>query len=195
MQNKNLYICKKIKIHNMKKYILALLMISMSVTGCKDDKKEAEKTVEKVDNSFKVSFNLILKKDDNIHLYFTEDGTLNFNEKNSLWMPLKGSDAPQEISFSLPVDVSPTHLRVDFGAGVNEQQSDVEIKSFKMKYFDKEVVANGVSFFDYFYPNESNTTVVKGTSILKRLDKKQSGGPMVYPQTLLTEKISTMIKG
>lgn len=179
----------------MKKHILALLIISMAVIGCKDDKKVEEEKAPKVDNFFKVSFDLIIKKDDNIHLYYTQDGTLNFNEKNSIWVPLKGSETVQTITFNLPEDVVPTHLRVDFGAGINEQQSGVDIKSFAMNYFDKKVIANGLSFFDYFYINESNTKVDKGTSILQRLDKKQSGGPMVYPQTLLTQKIQEMTKG
>jgi hypothetical protein len=179
----------------MKKHILAILIISMSFVGCKDEKKAEEEQAPKVDNFFKATFDLVIKKDDDLHLYYTEDGTLNFNEKNSVWAHVKGSDAVQAVTFNLPEGAVPTHLRVDFGSGVNEQQSDVEIKTFTMNYFDKKVVANGLSFFDYFYINESNTAVDKGTSILKRLDKKQNGGPMVYPQALLTQKIQEMTKG
>jgi len=179
----------------MKKHILTILILSITFIGCKNDKKTEVKEEPKMDNFFKVSFDLIIKKDDNLHLYYTEDGTLNFNEKNSIWVAIKGSDNPQTVTFNLPPDVIPTHLRVDFGAGVNEAQSDVDIKSFTMNYFDKKVVANGLSFFDYFYINESNTKVEKGSTVLQRLDKKQSGGPMVYPQTLLTQKIQEMVKG
>lgn len=179
----------------MKKHILAIFIISMSFIGCKDDKKVEEENAPKVDNFLKVSFDLIIKKDDDIHLYYTEDGTLNFNEKNSIWVHISGSDAIQKVTFNLPEDIIPTHLRADFGAGVNEQQSDVDIKSFEMNYFDKKVVAKGLSFFDYFYVNESNTKVDKGTTILQRLDKKQNGGPMVYPMTLLTQKLEEMTKG
>lgn len=178
----------------MKERILILLIISIFISSCKNEKKEALEKEAKVDNSFNVSFDFILKKDDDIHLYYTTDGTLNFNENNSLWLPIKGSENAQTLTFSLPDDVIPTHLRVDFGAGINEQQSDVDIKSFTMKYYDKKVVANGLAFFDYFYINESNTKKDEGTTVLRRLDQKQSGGPMVYPQTLLTDKIKEMTK-
>ena len=173
----------------MKKIILAFILLAF--IGCKEEKKE-EKKVEIP--TFNVSFNLILQKDDKIHLYYTQDGTVNFNEDNSSWVDLKGSNTPQTITFKLPQDVFPTNLRVDFGSGVNELQSDVDLKSFTMEYAGKKVLAEGNKIFEFFYINESNTKRLEGTTILKKLDKKQAVGPMLYPHTLLTEKAKELVK-
>ena len=184
------------------KYKLTLLLVTiLALTSCKDEKKSGsvKDTAVVEANSdksvFKVSFDLIIKKDDNLHLYYTEDETINFNEKMSIWMPVKGSENAQTVTFKLPEAASPTHIRVDFGFGKNESQSDVELKTFKMDYYGQQVVANGTSIFDYFYPNKDNTEIVSGTSILKRLKKDQESGPMLYPQIQLSKKIKEMTLG
>ena len=185
----------------MKLRLTVLLMAILSLASCKDDKKGADTkeapaaVVDKENDIFKVSFDLILKKDDNLHLYYTEDGTINFNEKSSVWMPIIGSDKVQTITFKLPKDVLPTALRVDFGFEKNEAQSDVELKAFKMNYFGQEAVAEGTAIFDYFYPNKGNTEIVPGTSTLKRLKKDQPSGPTLYPQIPLSEKLKQMTVG
>lgn len=176
------------------------LVAFIALTSCKDDKKEAEAkeapAVEVADDgSLKVSFDLIVKKDDNFHIFYTEDGTVNFNEKQSIWMPVKGSDNVQTVTFKLPEAASPTHLRVDFGFGKNEAQSDVELKTFKMNYFGQEVVTEGASILEYFYPNKDNTEISPGTATLKRLKKDQESGPMLYPQIKLSDKIKEMATG
>ena len=161
--------------------------------SCKNDKNTKNESL-KIEASkdydlFKVSFDLIIKKDDNFHLYYTEDGSINFIEKTSIWLPVKGSDKQQTITFVFPKDVIPTHLRVDLGFGKNEDQSDVELKHFLMSYFDKTILVKENDILNYFYPNKLTTTVVNGTCTLKRLSKNQDVGPMLYPQILLTEKI------
>ena len=110
-------------------------------------------------------------------------------------MPIKGSDKPQDVTFSLPDNVIPTHLRVDFGYGKNIEQSDVDLKSFSIKYYDKKIEANGVDILKYFYPFEAKTTIESGTSILKRAKKDQETGPILYPHILLSEKIKEITKG
>lgn len=186
----------------MKLRTLIALTVFLTFLSCK---KEAEETVDKTDSTatevevdkdlLKVSFDLIIKKDDNLHLYYTEDGSINFDEKQSLWVPIKGSESAQKVTFKLPKDVYPTALRVDFGFGKNVEQSDVELKTFSMNYFDKKVEANGVEILNYFYPMKENTEVTPGTSTLKRLNKDQESGPILYPQILLSNKIKEMTQG
>ena len=89
----------------------------------------------------------------------------------------------------------PTHIRVDFGLGKNETQSDVELVSFSINYFDKVIDAKGVEIFNYFYPNKTSTSVSDGTAILKRLKKDQDAGPMLYPHILLTKKLKEISMG
>lgn len=47
---------------------------------------------------------MVVKKDDNMHLYYTQDGSINFDEKQSVWMPV-GNESAQEVTFKLPKDV------------------------------------------------------------------------------------------
>ena len=182
----------------------ALIALTFFITflSCK---KETEEKVNKNDSTeiqvevdedlLKVSFELIIKKDDNLHLYYTEDGSINFDEKQSLWVPVKGSENVQKVTFKLPKDVYPTALRVDFGFGKNVEQSDVELKTFSMNYFDEKVEANGVDILNYFYPMKENNLITPGTTTLKRLNKDQESGPILYPQILLSEKIKELTQG
>lgn len=182
----------------MKSKLSAILIIAVVLFSCKDDKnkinKEDSNSKIEANNFFKVSLDLIVLKDDNFHLYYTEDGTINFNEKQSIWFPIKGGEKVQEVVYKLPVDVIPTHLRLDFGFGKNETQSDVVIKSFKMNYFDKNFQVNDTKIFDYFSPNELSTIIDKSSSTLKRLKKDQETGPSLYPQIILVEEIAKLTK-
>jgi hypothetical protein len=167
-----------------------ILFISIFLFSCKN-----EKTVEPVKekNSVKITFGLIVKKDDKMHLYYTQDGTLNFDEKNTVWSSATGSDAVQDVVFELPEDVIPTHIRVDFGSGVNVDQSNVELKTFKINYFAKKFETSGVSILQYFYPMEANTKIAPGTATLERLNKNQASGPILYPHIALTNKLKEII--
>ena len=49
-----------------------------------------------------------------------------------MWMAIKGSEAPQDIVFTLPKDVLPTQLRLDFG--MTKDQAPIIINSFSMNY-------------------------------------------------------------
>lgn len=182
----------------MKIRLIILGFAFLSLVSCKDDKPkgEAQPAAQEVKNEdfLKVSFDLIVKKDDNMHLYYTQDETINFDEKNSLWVPVKGSDNVQELTFNLPKDVFPTHLRVDLGYGKNEQQSDIELKSFRMKYGEKTFEVKDTIIFNYFYPNKDNTVVVPKTAILKRKSKDQGSGPMLYPHEPLTNQLKLIVQ-
>ena len=115
----------------MKSKILFIALLSILIS-CKTDKKETEDAVtvetEKNVDLFKVSFDLVIKKDDNLHLYYTQDGSIVFNEKNSVWLPVTGKESVQKVTFNLPKDVLPTHIRVDFGIGKNAQSTRRELR-------------------------------------------------------------------
>lgn len=186
----------------MKTKALIVFLFVLAFTSCK---KEMETKQESSQESvvapqdadkelFKVSFDLVVKKDDNMHLYYTEDGSINFDEKHSVWFPVKGSENPQEVMFKLPKDVLPTALRVDFGYGKNEAQSDVTLKAFRMKYLDKVFEVKDTMIFNYFYPNKENTVVPFKTAILQRKSKDQPIGPILYPHEPLTVELKKMIQ-
>ena len=129
-----------------------------------------------------------------MHLYYTEDGSINFDEKKSIWAEVKGNDNVQTVQFKLPKEVLPTHLRVDLGYGKNEKQSDLDLKSFKMEYLDKKFEAKDTMIFNYFYENKDNTIRVSKTAVLQRKDKSQESGPMLYPHTTLTDELNKLVK-
>lgn len=174
------------------KNALVILILSLSIFSCKN--KSEENAVPKNNNGFNVAFDLIAKKDDNFHIYYTEDNTINFTEEKSLWLPFKGSDAEQEVRFILPEEVIPTNLRVDFGYGVNKEQSDIVLKKFKMKYFDKTFEVKDSLIFYYFYPNKDNTILDNTHATLKRIKSDQATAPSLYPNTPLSEEILKMVK-
>jgi hypothetical protein len=180
------------------KNLAVVFLMALAVISCKDGKKtdDAINVAETpiVENGFKVAFDLIAKKDDNFHLYYTEDNTINFTEEKSLWLPFKGSDAEQEVKFVLPEDIIPTNFRVDFGYGVNKEQSDIVLKKFKMKYYDKTFEVKDSLIFYYFYPNKDNTILDNTHATLKRIKPDQATAPSIYPNTPLSEEILKMVK-
>jgi hypothetical protein len=183
----------------MKLRIATVLFLTLIAFSCKKEgekQQEASKEVnQEIDKDLiKVSFDLIVKENDNMHLYYTEDGSINFDEKNSIWTEVKGSENVQTVLFKLPKDVLPTHLRIDFGYGKNEKQSDLDLKNFKIEYLDKNFEVKDNMIFNYFYENKENTIRVSNTAILKRKDKSQESGPMIYPHIALTEELNKIIK-
>lgn len=183
----------------MKLRIAAVFLLVITLFSCKNEKLSPEgkapDAAEKKDDFFRVAFDLVIQKDDNMHLYYTLDGSSNFTEEQSVWMPVKGSDKPQEVVFTLPEDIIPALVRVDFGYGKNEAQSDVELKAFRMTYQGKKMEAVGQNIFTYFTPFETFTEVVPNTTTLKRAKKDQATGPILYPLLPQTEKINEITSG
>lgn len=179
------------------KNLLAIFLITLAVISCKDDKK-TEHTVAtpeaKVEKRFKVAFDLIAKKNDNFHLYYTEDGSINFEEEKSVWLEFKGSDKEQEVSFFIPEDVIPTNFRIDFGYGENKEQSDIVLKKFKMAYYGKTFESKDSLIFNYFYPNKENTILDNTHATLKRVSPDQKTAPSLYPHATLVEEINKLVK-
>lgn len=164
----------------MKKHFLVILIITISIIGCKDDKKATEdKKEEVVNNQFKVTLNLLIKKNDTIHVYYTEDNTSNFNEESSIWTPVSGKDVAQDVVVELPKDVFPTQFRIDLG--VNRENEKVGLKGIKFNYLKKEFDINEKSIYTYFRVNTDNSILDPVTNELSRKDPKVAAGACLYP--------------
>lgn len=184
------------------KVILTSLFLSLVFVSCKKEEPKNEEAkpvevVEKVDpNAFKVIFDVVAKKDDKFHLYYTEDGTINFPEEKSIWVDVKGNPNSQPVVFNFPEDVIPTQLRIDFNT--DQQEESIQVKSFKMTYFGKTFEANGVHFFDYFGPNLETVTILdKENVVFKPLLKEGAkyAPPSFYPsQEALKNRIDEVTK-
>ncbi|WP_293891784.1 hypothetical protein [Flavobacterium sp.] len=163
----------------------------IALLSCKNDVKQAEeaKPAEVKEKQFLVTLDLIAKKDDNMHLYYTQDKSINFEETESVWAQIKGSDNVQQVVFKLPEDVIPTDFRIDLGYGKNVEQTEIVLKKMTFNYLDKMFVASGADIFNYFYPNQENTIVDKSTGVLKRKTVDQVTAPSIYPHTTLEEEL------
>ena len=183
----------------MKLNIITLALLILSFGSCKNDGKlndpKSSSQQIKGDDVFRVKFNLTLKKDDNLCLYYTHDGSINFNDKETVWIPLKGNETAQDIVFELPESVIPSFIRIDFGSGKNLEQSDVALKVFEMSYNGKISKSNGAEILNYFVPFEPYTKVTPNTSVLQRLKKDQTAGPILYPKETQTAKINELTRG
>ncbi|MFY7743626.1 MAG: hypothetical protein ACOVQR_13325 [Flavobacterium sp.] len=165
------------------KSILLLFFVSLTFVNCKNDGKQSEtdnqtQEVETNKNVFKVAINVLVKKNDNFCLLYTEDGTINFKE--GVWQEVKGSDNEQIVEFSLPDDVFPSQLRLDLGQ--NLDQEDIVIKTVTFSYLDNSRVLEGPQIGVFFRPDDSKCTFDYSTGLVKALivqGVKQA--PSLYP--------------
>lgn len=174
------------------KFLIPALFLSSVLLSCKDDKKKDEgKTEEKVE-TFDVSLNMIVKKDDNFQIFYTDEATPNFDEIKSMWLPVKGSETAQDIVFHLPEDVIPTNVRVDLGN--NAQQLPMKFNAFKMKYYDKSYELKDSLILTNFVIGEQLQYDKKTSILTPNQGKAKVYDPLLYPQDNLKDEIVKLIK-
>ena len=164
--------------------ILSILLVSVFFTGCKNDKSvdslEVVKPEVAVDNTFKVTLNVIVKKDDDFALFYTEDGTCDFKD-TPIWQGVKGNENSQEIKYTLPNDVYPTQLRLDFG--LKKDQEDITLRSVILEYKDKRKQISGAELITFVRADDSKCTFDPNTGLIKALVKNgEKQSPSLYPQ-------------
>jgi len=175
---------------------LIFILTALIVIGCKNDKTGNEEqpqqpTAPAGNEFFRITLDVIAKKDDAFHVFYTEDGGVDFVEENSVWVEFKGSDASQQLVFDLPKDRIPSQLRIDFGL---KDQGDIKINKLNMSYMGKETTISGQDFFKFFRPNEGNTIIDIPAQTLKAKPAEKFSGPSVYPTELLAPEIDKIIK-
>lgn len=165
------------------KFVL-LLVVALSVISCKNETTTETKKEEAVmpTNSFKVTVNVVVKKDDDFCLLYTQDGTINF--KDGVWKGVKGSNNEQAVEFFLPEDVYPTQLRLDLGR--NKEQEDIEIKSVKFDYLGNLLELVGPQVGVFFRADGSKCTYDYERGIVKAIMKgNERQSPSLYPHELV----------
>lgn len=171
----------------MKTKALAILLMIFTFVGCKNEKKEEVKIIEEKSNSFTITLNATVIKDDSFHIYYNEDGSANFTEENSVWAEFKGSNSPQKITFKLPEDVYPNQLRIDFG--VNKNQENIIFNNISFLYNDNNLDMNWEVFLSNFWPNELNTKIDRPAQTIIPIKSENYFGPSFYP----TESLKTSL--
>lgn len=181
------------------KLFFASLILFVTFASCKkeasqnrDEVKSAE--VETQKNNFQVTLTATVKTDDNFQLYYSQDAyEVPYKEENSVWMTVKANENPQDIVFNLPEDVIPNYVRIDFGT--NEDQKEIIIKNFKMKYYSKSFEAKDSLFFNYFIPNDCVKIVDKKNSIVQTFKTKEGKyDPLFYSEKALYDQIQLIVK-
>lgn len=171
------------KIDMKTKFVSALILLTVLFSGCKNEKSVDDLKVvipEVVDNTFKVVIDVIVKKDDDFALYYTEDGTINFYNIEPVWQGVKGSENSQQVTFIVPEDVSPTEVRLDFG--LKNEQEDIILKNFTISYKGKTFNASGADIFKYFVADENQCTADPATGTIKaKVKDGKRLTPSLYP--------------
>lgn len=181
------------------KNLFFLLFSIAMLVSCKDEttkSKEASAAakVEEVSaNSFKVTVNLVAKKNDSFCLLYTEDGSLNFNDK-AIWKEVKGSESEQTVEFVLPGEAFPTQLRLDLG--INADQEDVVIKSVKMEYAKNVRELKGAEIGVFFRADASKCTFDPVTGVVKSLvkDGKKQNASLYPNESILAAELPKLAK-
>jgi hypothetical protein len=165
----------------MKAKIFLLLFSAIAILGCKNDQTDTTKgaaAAEAPDDTFKVIAKVIVKEDDNLSLFYTEDGSTDFKNE-PLWSKVVGSAEPQEVIYTLPKDVFPTQLRLDFG--VSPEQVDVTLQSVTFQYKDKSRTIAGAELGNFFRADDSKCTFDPATGIITAPLKDGKKLPSLYP--------------
>lgn len=180
------------------KKLFASALVAFTLFSCKDKEANVEPAAEapkEVSKEFTVTLDVKVKKDDSFHVYYSEDGTDNFVEENSVWAEFKATpDTNQQIAFKLPDGVFPTQLRIDFGA--NNQQEDIQLNGLTMGYAGKSFDIPVGQFLTYFTPNPENAKYDQVTGVITPLKKGQTPyfGPSFYPKPTIQQKIAELAK-
>lgn len=153
---------------NIKNLVLAFSLLALF--NCKNETANNSNgsITEENTPSFKVTANLIAKKDDDFCLLFTEDGSINFKDK-AVWKKVLGSEKEQAVEFWLPKDAYPSQLRLDFG--IKSELDEIVIKSIKMEYGKNTRELKGKEISAFFRADDSKCTYDSETGIIKPLIK------------------------
>lgn len=157
------------------KRILLGLLLAVALFSCKKE----DEAKQEIDNKFKLTLNLLIQKNDTLHLYYTEDNSINFKEESSIWLSLPGKNEAQDLTFELPEDVFPTQFRLDLG--VNQENEKIKLNGIKFNYKEKSFAVNDSAIYRYFRVNTDNSNIDTKTLELSRKDPKIAAGPCLYP--------------
>jgi hypothetical protein len=150
--------------------------------ACKNPRKESD---------FNINMDLVIKKTDSIHTYYTTDGSIDFNEPQSFWTKVKGDTKNQKVNINFPDDIIPNQIRIDLGNNI--QQEDIVLNKLDFIYKTQLFILKGKEIYRYLRVDESSTVLDKNLGLLQRIDKNQKAGPSLYPNgNYLREKLEEL---
>lgn len=147
-----------------------LIVLLFLLFSCSQTKKNLE---------FVLHLDFVMKQNDSIHIYYKKDGTINFNEKESFWIPVEGQNKNQNLEIPFPEKTLPNQVRIDFGR--NRNQDDIILNKIEFSYKGNSFEAKGKEIYNYFWADTSSTVLDRDFGLLKRKVKGQLNGPSLYP--------------
>lgn len=120
--------------------------------SCKDKGSNIESNESKKSTTFDFIVDVIVKKNDDLILYYRDGSNEWFDEKHSVWVNVNGDDKIQTVKFSLPVGVLPNNLRFDFSK--NPLQAPVKISKIKIRYLNSFFEVKEEEIKNFFEINE-----------------------------------------
>jgi len=171
----------------MKSRIFLIFLSALVLYGCKEDNSTGVKISDIADKTdiFKVSVDAIVQKDDNFALYYTTDGSVNFNKEQLIWVPVKQKSGKQNIVFVLPAKIVPSQVRIDFGS----QPQEIVLKKVTMTYRGKALEIPGTLIFSYFRPDVKKTAFDATTGVIRGITVNgQNTSPSLYPKDGVQKK-------
>ena len=169
-------------------FILFIIFI-----GCKNNQKrntaerphlaKSEEVIH--DDLFKVLLDVTIFEDDRFQLFYVDDVSEGvFSAEKRLACNVKGKDTSQKIKFTLPKNVFPHKLRLDFGE--NKIETPVKINSIELKYNSDSIVVDALVLEQFFQPN---IYLEKRKSEYLRITLNGRYDPFLVSTPLLDKKI------
>ncbi|KIX20495.1 hypothetical protein SY27_11295 [Flavobacterium sp. 316] len=155
----------------MKYRIFVKLFLISFVVGCSNSNTT---------NKFLLKIDSVIQETDSIHVFYTTNSTIEFNEKASFWKKVNGSSKNQKIEFLFPDTILPKQIRMDLGNNINQQE--IVLNKVDFQYKNKSFSLQGKEIYYYFRIDESVTELDKELGTLKRRDSLQARGPSLYPK-------------
>jgi len=136
----------------MKKQLLFINLVLLTLfISCKN--KEEVAPVEEVKaNTFDVTVDLKIEKNDELILFYKDPSIAYFDDKNTVYFGVKGNAAPQSVTFSIPEGVLPNDIRLDISS--NKDQSPVVLNSVTLSFEGRIFKIEQKDILKYFTPNE-----------------------------------------
>lgn len=182
--------------------LIGLLSLSLAFS-CQNKNQENKNEAEGTENAltpeqqiFNVEMDVKAEKADDFALYYTQDNSINFTDKEVVWRGVKGGMQSEKVTFKLPDNALPTNLRIDFG--INKDSKDVILERFKIAYLNKTIEAKGSEFFYYFMPNDKVQALPdleKGTITFKKKPEFPTETYFYYPSKALNDTIKVLTTG
>ncbi len=171
-----------------------IFLASIALISCKNEKSVEELPV--VEEQPKVSevnlvLDMVVPKDDVFQVFYTEDGTANCSEENSVKVNVTGKPESQKITFEFPENKRINYLRIDIGE--NPEQGELKFNNFLFTNFGATIEFKGNQIFEYFFPNEMFKLNFE-TATLSPGEKKEVYDPIMYGSEQLTAKLNTVLK-